>query len=713
MISINQFCTIVYAISVKDILSAPFPEHLTAGSNLLAWTLNDEGERNIWAAPGPEFTPVQVTPYSGDIGIKLSNLTITPDDAYIIYVLGGSFAQVNTTGIVSGPSGSIGVYRNGPWHPPNPANSPEPTVQAIWAVSSQGGSPWKLADGNNPVVAVSEDGKTRMMFSSHGQFYEIPFDPAVRDSVPPPTPLFSILGSNGNGRWSPDGQSLVFISDRDSHSLIGLFHRKTQKISWLMPGVDRDMCPVWSPDGSQIAFIRVPGKRKNELFDLTKEFTFSICVANVETGKGKTIWQTPETGGWAQWYPPYADWFGAALRWTDNNRLLFYSEHQGWLHIYSITPSGNELVDLTPGESQVWNSTVSSDGTMLYYSTNKNHLDYRHIWQTPTSGGNTREMTSGKSVETNPVITGKSGFLAYRKATGVIPQTVTVQQTGASDYRIISPNPLPDNFPKNLVEPEQLIFPSDGFEIHCQLFMPENIPAAEKRPGVIFVHGGPFRQMLLGWSHRPSYSKTYAMNQYLAAQGYVVLSVNFRSGTGYGRPFRQAKNQGPRGASEYRDILAAYDHLSRLDQVNPEKIGIWGESCGGYLTGLALARNSTQFSAGVALAGIYDFSFRATNMSVPGGEWGIQGSEGLGLAYRSSPIADAGKWRSPVLLVHGDDDRSVIFAQTVNLVQELRELQVPMELLVLPGEGHDFVLHKNWVRTLEEAAFFFDRTLKN
>ncbi len=704
------FCGSVHAFTVKDILSAPYPENLTAGSNLFAWTLNDQGARNIWVASGPDFTPVQVTPYTGDNGIKLKSLVATADDAYIIYVRGGSSMQLETTDIVSGPTGGVGVYRSGAATPSNPANNPVETERAIWAVSVKGGTPWKLAKGTNPVL--SPDGSA-VMFTSHGQFFEVAFNPSGPNAMPDPKPLFTIQGSNQSGRWSPDGETLMFVSDRDSHSLIGLYHRKTAKIQWIMPGVDRDMSPVWSPDGSKIAFARVPGKKKHEMFDLTKEFRFAICVADVKTGKGEVIWQTPETGGWAQWYPPYADWFGSALRWTKTNRLLFYSEHQGRLHIYSTPPSGGELKDLTPGESQVWGSALSPDGGTLYYSTNRNSLDYRHIWKTPAGGGTTVPVTKGDSVETNPVILGNDGVLAYRRATGTIPQAVTVQNTGADKFHVISPNTLPANFPDTLVNPSQMIFPSDNFQIHCQLFMPEKAKPGNNLPAVLFVHGGPFRQMLLGWSQRPSYSKTYAMNQYLASKGYVVLSVNFRSGTGYGRAFRMAAHQGPRGASEYRDIQAALAHLSRLPEVDPEKIGIWGESCGGYLTALSLSRNSDLFAAGVALAGIYDFSFRATNMSVPGGEWGLKSAEDLELAFQSSPVADVKYWKSPVLLVHGDDDRSVIFGQTVNLVQDLRQRGVHTELIVLPGEDHDFVLHKNWVSTLEAAGAFFDRVLKN
>jgi dipeptidyl aminopeptidase/acylaminoacyl peptidase len=706
----SLFCISAQSFSVPDILSAPYPENLTAGSNSLAWTLNDQGRRNIWMASGPDFKPVQLTHHTLDDGQKLSDLVFTPDDAYLLYVRGGGAMQLEKTDLVSSPSGAVGIYRTGAGTAPNPDNAPRPQERAIWVIPTKGGIPWKLVLGSNPVISPKRDGKTMVLFTRQGQFYETLLDPGAGPSEP--KPLFTIQGSNNNPVWSPDGQSLLFVSDRDSHSLIGVYRRNTETIHWIMPGADRDMSPVWSPDGSQIAFIRVPGKTKHELFDLTGEWPFGIWVAKSDTGLGHEIWRTPETGGWAQWYPPYAGWYASALRWTSNNRILFYSEHQDRLHIYGMTTSGQEIRDLTPGPSQVWGSAVSPDGKTLYYSSNRQNLDFRHIWKTRTQSGTPIQLTRGASIETDPVLLNKGSLIAFRQALTTKPQAVTLKRLDTNRDQILSPKALPKKFPLDLVTPEPIIFPSDNFQIHCQLFMPKTVLPGHKLPAIIFVHGGPFRQMLLGWGHHASYAKTYAMNQYLANHGYVVLSVNYRSGTGYGRSFRRAENQGPRGASEYRDILAARDYLGRLPGVDPKKIGIWGNSCGGYLTGLALARNSDRFAAGVALSGIYDFSLRATNMSVPGGEWGLKGEKGLAQAFQSSPMADIEKWKSPVLLVHGDDDRSVIFEQTINLVQGLRNRNIDMELIVFPGESHDYALHRHWVRTFEAASLFFDRVLK-
>jgi dipeptidyl aminopeptidase/acylaminoacyl peptidase len=215
--------------------------------------------------------------------------------------------------------------------------------------------------------------------------------------------------------------------------------------------------------------------------------------------------------------------------------------------------------------------------------------------------------------------------------------------------------------------------------------------------------------MLPGWHNRGYYANAYAINQYLASRGYLVLALNYRCGIGYGRAFRQAPEQGPRGAAEYRDLVAAGRWLGARPEVDPRRIGLWGGSYGGYLTALGLARDSDLFAAGVDLHGVHDWAWRGEHFA-PGGGWGL--SEGdLALARRSSPVADLSLWTSPILLVHGDDDRNVDFIQTTDLVQRLREDDVPVELLVFPDEVHGFLRHASWLAAYAAAADFFDRHL--
>jgi dipeptidyl aminopeptidase/acylaminoacyl peptidase len=217
--------------------------------------------------------------------------------------------------------------------------------------------------------------------------------------------------------------------------------------------------------------------------------------------------------------------------------------------------------------------------------------------------------------------------------------------------------------------------------------------------------------MLLGWHYMQYYSNAYAMNQFLASRGYVVLSVNYRSGIGYGLDFREALDYGATGASEYHDVQGAGLFLRARSDVDSARIGAWGGSYGGYLTALALARSSDLYAAGVDWHGVHDWNLEFDAM-IPG--WDSERDlEARKLAYASSPMAAVATWRSPVLLIQGDDDRNVNFNQTVQLTEDLRARGVHVETLVFPDEEHDFLQHRHWVEAYRATAEFLDRELKS
>jgi len=215
--------------------------------------------------------------------------------------------------------------------------------------------------------------------------------------------------------------------------------------------------------------------------------------------------------------------------------------------------------------------------------------------------------------------------------------------------------------------------------------------------------------MLLGWHYFYYYRNAYALNQYLASRGYVVLSVNYRSGIAYGMEFREALHYGAQGASEFNDVLGAGLYLRGRPDVDPKRIGLWGGSYGGFLTAMGLARASDLFAAGVDLHGVHDWNIEIQNW-VPTYDPTKQ-ADAAKLAYESSPIAHVKDWRSPVLLIHGDDDRNVQFSQTVQLATALRTQGVDVEQLIFPDDIHDFLTHAHWVAAYEAAADFFQRRL--
>src|SRR5262249_12801567 len=161
--------------------------------------------------------------------------------------------------------------------------------------------------------------------------------------------------------------------------------------------------------------------------------------------------------------------------------------------------------------------------------------------------------------------------------------------------------------------------------------------------------------------------------------------------------FRNAPNSGGRGNAEYQDVLAGGKYLQSRPDVDPNRIGIWGLSYGGVLTAQALARNSDIFKVGVDLAGVH--------------LWGSS-LDPENVSYQASAISAIDTWKSPVLLIHGDDDRNVQFSQTTGLVQLLRAHNVYHELIVFPDDTHETLLHKRWMVAFNRLDEFIARYLK-
>jgi dipeptidyl aminopeptidase/acylaminoacyl peptidase len=406
---------------------------------------------------------------------------------------------------------------------------------------------------------------------------------------------------------------------------------------------------------------------------------------------------------------------GGVVRWAAENRLLIASEEDGWQHLYALSVEGGNPHLLTPGNCEVEQWSLTPDRKTVFFNSNCGDVDRRHLWSIAITGDHPAQFTRGESIEWSPVELSDAQTIIYLGSDAKHPARPFFAKLSSShDAKPLAPETWPTDFPsEQLVAPQQVTFKSeDGVEIHGQLFLPPNAtvkdPKAtgqEKKAALVFMHGGPIRQMLLGWHYMYYYANSYAMNQYLASRGYLVLSVNYRSGIGYGRAFREAPGRAGRGASEYKDIVAAGKYLQGRVDVDPTRIGLWGGSYGGYLTALGLARNSDIFAAGVDFHGVHDW---------PTDNWDGKNipPELIKLAHESSPVTSVDTWKSPVLFIHGDDDRNVYFTQTVDLVARLRARGVAIEQLIFPDDVHDFLLHRNWLAGYRATSDFFDRRLK-
>ncbi|MGH8111084.1 MAG: S9 family peptidase, partial [Rhodanobacteraceae bacterium] len=427
------------------------------------------------------------------------------------------------------------------------------------------------------------------------------------------------------------------------------------------------------------------------------------------------VWKSPETATGTL----LLTFGGAQLRWAEQGkRLVFVADMDGWPHLYSIRANGGKPLLLTPGSFMVQDVALSRDGDALIYSANagntKGDEDRRHLFVVPVDRAQPVALTSGTGLQWSP--TAAETAIAYIEAGARHPPEVAVMGDHGRHARLLQPDLLSKEFPTaRLLVPESVTFKAaDGTLIHGQLFRDPD--AAPGQPGVIFVHGGPPRQMLLGWHLMAAYSSMYAVNQYLATHGFTVLSVNYRLSIGYGHAFQNPAHAGPDGASEYQDVLAGAEYLQHLPGVDANRIGIWGASYGGYLTALALARNSDVFKAGVDMLGVHNWDLSL------GPELGSAlntGSEqqrnaierALRVAWQSSPDASIATWKSPVLLIQGDDDHNVHFAQMEDVVKRLRKHRVPFEEMVIPNEVHDFRRYASWLQAYTATVNFLQHEL--
>ncbi|HET9425538.1 MAG TPA: prolyl oligopeptidase family serine peptidase [Gemmatimonadaceae bacterium] len=745
-------------VTFADYFNVPSALELTSAkkADRIAWTVYEKGMRNIYTAAAPAFTPVRITSFLKDDGIDIGGVELSDDGSIAVFVRG------------SAPNRDDWVA--------NPSHDPEGGERAIWAARTTGPiSTWKLAVGAGPVL--SPDGRT-VLYVRDGQIYR-----ARVNATPPLTemdrgekPFIKAWGSNSGPVWSPDGSKIAFVSNRVNHSLIGIYDVRARTVAYVSPSVDFDANPQWSEDGRRLLFTRRPGTpfgqqshaglgsignpqgpafrgglvrgRGGQLAVATPQPGGNLCPQGGGQGGGRG-----GRGGGANAPDPAAEaQRGAAppglcsavfpggytlsvmtvdmsdldearevwhnkpndrvitnlsnIQWTGTHLVFPYNpandEFERWYAIdlsdptseaYSITTTDGLIEDAT-------SAAVSKDGRTLFYSTNAGDIEKRHIWAVPTAGGAApRRVSTDSGITTYPQPLASGRYVAVLFFDWNVPASVGIVPANGGPTRVIYPKLGPEFPAAEHVRPEIVWTTApDGMKISNTLFLPKDVRPGEKRPAMVFVHGGPQRQMLPGYHYFQFYHWSYAYNQWLAKQGYVVLSINYRRGIGYGRSFRNAPNAAAQGNSEYQDVLAGAKYLMSRADVDTARIGIWGLSYGGLLTAQALARNSDIFKAGIDLAGVHLYTPTLDTANV---------------AYRSSAVSEIARWKSPVLLVHGDDDRNVDFAQTVGLVNLLRAHGVYHELMVVPDDLHESMLHSVWLDTWPRFDRFLNRFVRD
>lgn len=675
--------------TMEAVKSYPFPTELVASAtgSRIAWAMDEQGKRNVYVAEGPDFKARKLTNYANDDGQEITQLTISADGKWVVFVRGGDHGSNWDEGL-----------------PVNPSFAAEQIKVSIISVPFAGGDAKTLSEGDEIAVSPKSD---VVVFIKSGQVQTVPIDGSAAAKS-----LFTTRGTVGELQWSGDGSQLAFVTSRGDHSIVGVFRDANTPIQWMAASFTWDYSPRWSTDNSKLAFIRTPGSGGAPDSILTRHHnTWSIWTADIASGKSTQIYKTPAT---LRGSVPSTHG-STNLQWAAGDKIVFLSYQDGWPHLYSIDSKGGKETLLTPGNFMAEHIRLSPDKKWLVFSGNTGpdplDLDRRHVFRVAVDKPGVQVITPGSALEWTPVITGDGSTLAFISATSQRPPLPAVVSMSAAkaDTKLIGMELIPAQFPQaKLVTPKKVTFKSsDGVTVHADLFEPANVSG--KRPAIVYIHGGPPRQMLLGWHYSDYYSNAYASNQYLASLGFVVLSVNYRLGIGYGFDFHQPANAGSSGASEYLDIKASGEWLAKQPNVDASKIGVYGGSYGGFLTALALGRDSKLFAAGVDIHGVHDFVIDRgiLNPRADKYEKAPDLQQAKEVAWKSSPVAYVTSWTSPVLIIHADDDRNVRFNQSTDLVRRLEKKGVPMETMVIVDDTHHWMKYSNAVKVYGATADYF------
>ena len=751
-------------------LSPASPQEVVAArkADRVAWVDYAEGKRNAYTAAAPLFVPVKLTHFDKDDGIMMSAVKISDDGSMVVFLRGENLNREgwapNPSADPNGPEHAIWAARtNGTaaWRVVDAAN-PELAPDGSSILFIKNGQIYRAKLSQMKLVSEVDRGEKAFItewgvqsdpkFSPDGRkiafvstridhSFIVVYDIATRHV----TYMSPSVDFDTSPMWMADSKHLIFMRQPGlpfGQQTLGIgagsgaaYLAPTTTPGQAAPAAGRGGRGGRGGQGNAEAGAANPPQNNSAgLMRATFRggYTISFYKADVATGEAQEVWHNqpndriagtinnPHLAGEYlvfQQFVPGAG--GRGGRGRGGARSGANPENQEppanaapvdeWDRYYSlrVTDASARPVLLTTTDGLIENQTsiaFSSDEKTFFYCTNAKDIERRHIWAVPVGGGTPVQITTGEGVETSPVVPGSGKYIATLSADWNLPQSLGIWKLGAqgpaaaaAPQKIVFPTAW-GAFPRDLhVKPEIVITKADdGMEIHNQLFLPKDLKPGERRPAIVFVHGGPQRQMMPAYHYMQFYHWAYGINQWLANQGYIVMSVNYRLGIGYGRSFRQAANAGAQGNSEYKDVIAGGKYLQTRPDVDPNRVGIWGLSYGGLLTSEALARNSDVFKAGVDLAGVH-----------------LEGNslDPASVSYKSSAISEIDHWKSPVLLVHGDDDRNVAFLQTIGLVNLLRQRDVYYELIVFPDDVHESLLHSRWIYTLGRMETFLHKFL--
>jgi dipeptidyl aminopeptidase/acylaminoacyl peptidase len=482
---------------------------------------------------------------------------------------------------------------------------------------------------------------------------------------------------------------------------------------------DRRMGVV-STFGNDISWIPVTGNPASVQFTadgslLWTESSNRNKVREIKTAavgsQPRTLWRDYDE----RWFTP-TNRDSKVIVSPDGKSVAFVSDRTGWIHIYVMpvnATSESQAKQLTTGDFLNGLGDWSPDSKRIVHhrSVPGNQWErFIDILDVATGKSERIVTTAGVNYDASFSSDG-TNVVFHRTDTANSQDLYTVPaKVGASYTRLTDSMPAGLN-PMDFTQPVGVTFPSrlDKKPVPATLMVSKNLDRTRKNPALVWIHGSGPDQNFHGW-HPGSYRMYYSLCQYFAQQGYVILTPDYRGSSGYSRDWATGVYMSL-GVGDTADVAAGADYLKTLSYVDPDRIGVFGLSFGGFLTLQAMTVDPTLWRAGVDVAGVVDWAtYGGGGYATPRIGTPVQNPEG----YRvSAPILHMDKLARPLLVLHGTNDTNVSFVDSLRLFDVLLKMGKPFESQIYPGEIHffrrDFILRDAWKR-MEE---FFDRQLKN
>jgi dipeptidyl aminopeptidase/acylaminoacyl peptidase len=530
--------------------------------------------------------------------------------------------------------------------------------------------------------------------------------------------------------WSADGTSIAYIGgskvihhdESPSYSGAKLVYR----ISEYVPGqiyalklTGGNSIPIGKPGeyGGLAWLDPIHLVFDGQSTDFKKYF---IYLADAANGSTRTIHEVDEEKFWS-----IPDWGEAGAQpWPSPNGkwIAFLSDQDGWDHLYVMSASGGNAVQITKGHFEAWRPAWSHDSTRIAFDANvEDHPGDRQIGIATISDDPAHStlvyMTSEPGTNIAPRWSDGDARLVYQHTDAHDSADLFTIGTnpGAQPVRLTDSMP-PEIDRSQFVEPQFVHYPGpDGQQVPGWLFVPKNLDRTKKHPAILWIHGDGVNQNYDGWHVQRNYAVYYSLHQYFLQKGYVVFAPDYRGSIGYGRDWRTGVYMDV-GGKDAKDAWMGANYLKTLPYVESSRIGVWGLSYGGFFTLIAMTDQPKLFRAGVDVAGVVDYAMYYSDPYH--GDWTASRigtpEQNPQIYANASPISHIDKLERPLLVLHGTADVNVPFLESVWLVDEaLKKGKGDLiSFMMYPGEYHYFsrehVLRDAWHRVDD----FFEANLR-